>query len=1149
MSTLSTLRRRARRSACQRAAAVALAAILFVFGGSQPASAIDWDDAGNSASKLWDDNGNWNPDGDPDGLAVNIGNLANAANDRTLVDRAYSIDSLTITGGADVVNSTDDGATNDWELIVNGPMSVSGAGSSIVIYGGDPDGLDTDTLTIGSGGSVFVNSTSASGLAVVEVDSGLFDIQTGGTLSGTGRIDLDDLPAAATTLLLNNGTITANTTPPFVFATPAAGTLQITASSPNARFDWDGAGAGVLNVNGNQTLDIDVPIGSGGITDPFSGTMNLATGSTLDVAGSWSLGGGTINVNTAAFGLILGGGDPNPGAAASIVGGSWSLGSGTVNVDDTWDSLQFDSALTATGGTINNEGTLIFDAVTNIGVGTDFNMIGGGASLVVNALVNIDTPDFNIDGTGSATNVTTINAGGVLDLDLGVGADTGFDGVINLNGGELDVTTDSNTWALTGGSLNAIGLAVSTVNGEALTIANTLNVAAAATLNVNAATTFTSSADVVLAGGGALNMATTTYNGGSYTGGGIFRKGNATIAANTTWGTGTVDIDDGATTVQNGASLIVATDSIDDAGDGIDSNITVENTGTLTIGLNGGGDVVFDGVAGRLVYNGDATENQFVQEPASGSALRFSANSEFDVNGSGSINARLKLSGGALDINTLGGSLRLRGGDLVDGNTNEIAGGTVNGPGTLVIDSGDALRGFGTINAPVNGETTAQLIAEGGTLTVNGAILDMDILGTSGAAAVLDVPAAWNNGVVGRVELDGGQLTGGTVTNSSLGGIQGRGTVAARVVNNTVILSDTADTLVMDNSLNDWDGAGNAGTLRATNGVLELRDNAGFTFNGTVQANGGTVFSNGFGFDFEPGSTLNLSSGRYRSTANNLIGGTVNVVAGLASALEVAGNAVFESTSSTTLAADLRLANSNTIVQAGATFGGAGKLVNLPGALLTPANSANLGVQVVNEGTLEIAGGGFGRTDMLDFQQTGTGSMTIDVAGLGLGSFDRLVTSGIAQLDGTLDVFTGVAQPLGSSIQVITATGGVLGTFDEVNSLGVALGAGLEWQAVYNPNNVNLVVGLILPGDYNNDGAVDAADYTVWADNLGTANTLPGDPTPGAVTGADYTVWVANYGAVAAASSMGMATSIPEPTGLVLLAAAAVMVSDKRRGY
>ena len=290
---------------------------------AKDATAVSWD--GGNATFVWGDNGNWNPDGSPAGQPVLIGDLAAALNDTTLLDAQFSIDSLTITNGADVENSTDDGATNDFLLTVNGLTTVSDAGSSIVIFGADVNGLDTDNLTINSGGSVILNSTTPQGTAIVEVDgntgTGLLDINASGTLTGTGRIDLEAAPGAATTLISNDGTITANTTPPIFFQAPPVGTLLITATSANARFDWDGiSGNGVLQANGNQTLDINVTPGVGALADAFGGVMNLSTGSTIDISTAWELDSGTINANTPAFGLIIIGQDPNPGAAAHIAG-------------------------------------------------------------------------------------------------------------------------------------------------------------------------------------------------------------------------------------------------------------------------------------------------------------------------------------------------------------------------------------------------------------------------------------------------------------------------------------------------------------------------------------------------------------------------------------------------------------------------------------------------------------------------------------------------------------------------------------------------------------------------------------------------------------------------------------------------------------
>ena len=46
-----------------------------------------------------------------------------------------------------------------------------------------------------------------------------------------------------------------------------------------------------------------------------------------------------------------------------------------------------------------------------------------------------------------------------------------------------------------------------------------------------------------------------------------------------------------------------------------------------------------------------------------------------------------------------------------------------------------------------------------------------------------------------------------------------------------------------------------------------------------------------------------------------------------------------------------------------------------------------------------------------------------------------------------------------------------------------------------------------MPGDYNQDGIVDAADYVVWRDNEGTTNSLPNDLIGGTIGTAHYNQW------------------------------------------
>ena len=70
-------------------------------------------------------------------------------------------------------------------------------------------------------------------------------------------------------------------------------------------------------------------------------------------------------------------------------------------------------------------------------------------------------------------------------------------------------------------------------------------------------------------------------------------------------------------------------------------------------------------------------------------------------------------------------------------------------------------------------------------------------------------------------------------------------------------------------------------------------------------------------------------------------------------------------------------------------------------------------------------------------------------------------------------------------------------------------------------------------GDYNFNGVVDAADYTVWANTFGqTGLGLPADGNGNlTVDAADYTIWANNFGLMSASPS-----PVPEPSSIVLSA-------------
>jgi hypothetical protein len=91
-----------------------------------------------------------------------------------------------------------------------------------------------------------------------------------------------------------------------------------------------------------------------------------------------------------------------------------------------------------------------------------------------------------------------------------------------------------------------------------------------------------------------------------------------------------------------------------------------------------------------------------------------------------------------------------------------------------------------------------------------------------------------------------------------------------------------------------------------------------------------------------------------------------------------------------------------------------------------------------------------------------------------------------------------------------------------------------------------------LPGDYNGDNIVDAADYTVWRNNLGTNFNLNGNgdetgASGGTVDAADYLWWKSHYGNTGPGSG-GLAAHVPEPSSamLVLVACVALCCGQRR---
>jgi hypothetical protein len=92
------------------------------------------------------------------------------------------------------------------------------------------------------------------------------------------------------------------------------------------------------------------------------------------------------------------------------------------------------------------------------------------------------------------------------------------------------------------------------------------------------------------------------------------------------------------------------------------------------------------------------------------------------------------------------------------------------------------------------------------------------------------------------------------------------------------------------------------------------------------------------------------------------------------------------------------------------------------------------------------------------------------------------------------------------------------------------------------------VVGV--PGDYNNNGNVDAADYVLWRKGVAPlANEVDVTGGAGVTNAGDYTAWRARFGNPPGSGSGLGAGAVPEPTTALLasLAGLAMVASWRRR--
>ncbi len=891
----------------------------------------------------------------------------------------------------------------------------------------------------------------------------------------------------------------------------------------------------------------------------------------------------TLNTNTPALGLVTidltGAGVaarstlelPNANnltAAGIFVGGhngaGFTAGHGT---------------LTQSVGTITTSAGS--DLYLGLGAGSTgvYNLSGGALNANLSTVVgSFGTGSFNHSG-GIHTLFAEAIGGALL-----VGYQAGSIGAYNLSGsgqltsnkhefigheatGSFNQISGSNTIAGAGYDLilgnQATGNGTYTISGGTLTVADdvivgqagtgTLNISGTGVVSVNDQLSI-GAGDVVNLSGGTLRfnnynrVATGQFN---FTGGTLQLGGNRTIGSDATiadlFGP-TPTIGPGKTVVLestpdvrgnvnvNGGSLR----SIDGyrMGEGNSASVNISSGGSVTaIGITTIGSVTNSSWSGTLAVAGTgsnftSTEETFVGNVANGwvdidsggavvtdsgvlgnntnvrglltlddAGSSWTTTNHFTVGGSGwgevtvgsgarlHVGTQLNINSHALTTFTLnGGAVRFN--TLSDpANKLKLNTGTIQLAGNRDLAT-DAVvtRFFGVIptlgpgrNLTIEGTATVStgLSIQGGTLKVGSLNL--------GAA-----PFHFSGGVL---EVTGGSvsLPNGTVAVPTGGQFRALGTISQRISGAAGSIITATGALTMGLAFN-YDGFYTGGQLAVGPHSVTLLD-----FNDAV-FDSGSLITIGVGASSIPGA-LSAANGLTLDFGGNVVGfGTITTPNNVAKPLINNGHITgFSSVARITLPGYVKGAGTFDNVNFTGTFA--------PGLSPTSMVVGNVGFSNSSLLAMEIGG-------------TSPGS-----------SYDQILSSGALTLDGALQVtlINGFNPAAGQSFNLFDWNS-VSGTFDSLNL--PALGGGLSWNTsqLYT-TGVLSVSSAGLPGDYNNNGVVDAADYTLYRDALGTNTALANDTTPGTVTVADYAVWQTNFGQTLSASA---ASAVPEPATWIL---------------
>jgi hypothetical protein len=460
---------------------------------------------------------------------------------------------------------------------------------------------------------------------------------------------------------------------------------------------------------------------------------------------------------------------------------------------------------------------------------------------------------------------------------------------------------------------------------------------------------------------------------------------------------------------------------------------------------------------------------------------------------------------------------------------------SVNNQGTLIVDgvlsigpssmNSGILQGAGTLSTSFStfNNSAGGVINStnpGGTLVITnlqnnnaGGIMNV------GPTSTLSISSSWTNSGVVNLQGAGSRLSGGAFTNiTNNGTIQGFGTIAASLAtsNNGVFRASGGELTFTGPSI-----------INSSQSQVQVLAGSTAMFLQGMLNNSGTISLMGGAFDNNNKTLLNqgtinghgtLRTGGLTNTPTRLIsvgGGDLDVIG------SVVNNGVVSIQSG-------RSAYFFGPVSGSGSFTGTGTAVFL--ASLSPGSSP---------ASVSFAGGA---------TLGGGTSLVMELGGTTAGNgYDRIQVAGELSIGGVLAVsLIGGFVPGAGTMFDILDWGSLSGTFSSLQLPTLPVTYSWDTSQLYT-SGVLSVVGVGIPGDYNNNGVVDGADYVLWRKGGPLVNEVN---TPGVVDAVDYTEWRARFGNTSGndAGVGAEAAAVPEPGTIVLsVIAVAAMAAIRHR--